>query len=150
MAKKDVQIEVTNLAEVKASIRQFDKDVGKAMLEAVWKMALAVETVAKGRLAGTLGSAKHYITGRLASSVHWEMNKKSNDEFKPLNDEDRNLGVSSEDDEAIVGTNVSYASKIEYDYDSFLRFAAEKNEPKFIKESEDAINKLQKTREYKD
>jgi hypothetical protein len=44
--------------------------------------------------------------------------------------------------EALVGTNVEYAHKIEFDYDSFLQFAANrqaKNLPKRVNEELDKL-----------
>ena len=140
---KDVSIEIENLAEVKASFKKYGKDATKAVMNAVNRTGLSIESDAKRRLRGLLGSAKHWITGRLASSVHMETKKENT--FNPIKDsktKDGSLGVKIGELEAVVGTNVEYADKIEFDYDSFIRFAAERNEPKFQKTMEDELNKL--------
>jgi len=142
---KDISIEIVNLEEVKKSFRKYGKDAGKAVIRAVNKAGLNIESDAKRRLKGLLGSARHWVTGRLASSVHTEM--KGENTFVPIKDSksgDSNLGVQTGETEAVVGTNVEYASKIEFDYDSFIRFAAERNEPKFQKLVEQELNKLNK------
>ena len=150
MAKKDVQIEVTNLAEVKASIRQFGKDADKTMDSVIWKTALGIELVSKNLLRGLMHSARHYVTGRLATSVHIETADENT--FEPIKDskaEDRSLGVNLGKFEAAVGTNVEYAQKIE-DIDSFIRWPGENYEPKLVKEAEKQYNEMIAKKEFND
>ena len=43
-----------------------------------------------------------------------------------------------------MGTNVEYADKIEFDYDSYIRFAGENAEPKLVKEGIKELDKITK------
>lgn len=133
-------------ASVKAfdkSVKQYGKKAIEAFKRAMMRTALAIESDAKKRLRGRLGSAKHWVTGRLASSVHTEM--KGENTFKACKDSksrDGSLNIPYDDMEGIVGTNVEYAEKIENDYDSFLRFAAERQQKNFPKRVEEEINRI--------
>ena len=147
MSKKDVVIEVINLKEVTADMRKFGRESLQAIKNAVYTTGLGIATIAKGRLNGSLGSVRHWVSGRLASSVHMET--KGTNTFTPIKDSqagDGELNIPFEEDEAIVGTNVEYAPKIEFEYDSFLRFAGENKEPEFVKEAEKSLNELMKKR----
>jgi len=139
----NIELDPQSVREVNKSLRQYGQKAVDAIKTAVMRTALAIESDAKRRLNGMLGSAKHWVTGRLASSVHTEMEGLNS--FDPIVDSksgDESLGVPFEEMEGIVGTNVEYAEKIENDYDSFLRFAGERQEKNFKKRVEEEMNKI--------
>jgi len=139
----NIELDPQSVKEVNKSLRQYGQKAVDAIKTAVMRTALAIESDAKRRLNGMLGSAKHWVTGRLASSVHTEMEGLNS--FDPIVDSksgDESLGVPFEEMEGIVGTNVEYAEKIENDYDSFLRFAGERQEKNFKKRVEEEMNKI--------
>jgi len=139
----NIELDPQSVREVNKSLRQYGQKAVDAIKTAVMRTALAIESDAKHRLNGMLGSAKHWVTGRLASSVHTEMEGLNS--FDPIADSksgDESLGVPFEEMEGIVGTNVEYAEKIENDYDSFLRFAGERQEKNFKKRVEEEMNKI--------
>ena len=138
-----IEVDKKSAEAVKKSISQYGKKAVNAVIQGVRRTAFAIESDAKRRLKGELGSAKHWITGRLAASVHTEMDGiNSFESIKDSKSEDSNLGISVDKMESIVGTNVEYAQKIEFEYDSFLRFAGEKQSKKFSKRVEEEINKI--------
>jgi len=139
----NIELDPQSVREVNKSLRQYGQKAVDAIKTAVMRTALAIESDAKRRLNGQLGSAKHWVTGRLASSVHTEMEGLNS--FDPIVDSksgDESLGVPFEEMEGIVGTNVEYAEKIENDYDSFLRFACERQRKNFKKRVEQEMNKI--------
>lgn len=150
---KDVSIELVNLKEVQASINNYGNDARTAVIKAIHLTGKAIESTAKLRLRGRLDSARHWVTGRLTTSVHMEHNMDYKDKNTYKSDDssgavDGILGIQLEDMEAAVGTNVEYAGKIEFDYDSFLRYAAEKQEPKYIKQMTEEFNKIAAERKF--
>ena len=141
----DIEVDKSSADLVKKGLRKFDGDIKQAIISAVHATALRIESVAKLRLRGALGSAKHWVTGRLASSVHTEM--KGVNTFKAGQSSqsgDGRLGVNIGELEAAVGTNVEYADKIEFNYDSFLRYAGENASRGLIKEGVRRINEITK------
>lgn len=139
----NIELDPQSVRDVNKSLRQYGQKAVDAIKTAVMRTALAIESDAKRRLNGQLGSAKHWVTGRLASSVHTEMEGLNS--FDPIVDSksgDESLGVPFEEMEGIVGTNVEYAEKIENDYDSFLRFACERQRKNFKKRVEQEMNKI--------
>jgi len=145
VSKQFVNIEVDRASAkaLQSSMKQYGRRAIKAITDGIKRTALAIETDAKRRLNGQLGSAKHWITGRLAASVHTEMEGlNSFDAVAESKQKDSNLQETVSDMEGIVGTNVEYADKIEFDYDSFLRFAAERQSRKFSKRVEQELNKI--------
>ena len=110
-----VEIDPVSYKGLQADLQKYGKDAEKAVTTAVLKTALSIETIAKQRLRGMFGSAKHWITGRLASSLHYEMTGKNS--FKGSKDSqpgDGKLNETVKQGEAIVGTNVDYAMPIEF------------------------------------
>lgn len=87
----------------------------KAIRTAVVKTCYSTESTAKKRLRGMMGSAKHWITGRLASSVHTEIeginNYQSGKDSMPG---DGNLDEPIGFLNGVVGTNVDYGPSIEF------------------------------------
>jgi len=124
-------------------LKNYGKSAISAVKRAVDFTGLRVETIAKQRLRGEFGSRKHWITGRLASSVHYETKGKNS--FKPVKDSqagDGNLNETIGDLECVVGTNVDYGPKIEFEYDRFLGYAAEQGEKIFEKRIEEELNAI--------
>ena len=139
-----IELDQNSVNDVNKSFRDYGKKAAKALKDAILLTGYAIVSDAKNRLNGRLGSAKHWITGRLASSVHVESKGVNSFKMESKDSEvkDGSLGVSIADDEAVVGTNVHYAPKIEFDYDSFLRFAGERQEKKFAQRVTKELNKI--------
>ena len=140
-----VEIDKASAERVNRDLKRYGMAAAKAVMDAILRTAYAIETDAKNRLNGKLGSARHWVTGRLASSVHVETDRINS--FVPITDSksgDRSLNAPVSGAEALVGTNVEYAHKIEFDYDSFLQFAANrqaKNLPKRVNQELDKVAK---------
>ena len=111
-----IELDQKSVNEVNRSLRDYGKRAGRALMDAILKTGLAIETDAKSRLKGELGSAKHWITGRLATSVHMESKEMNSFRMESHASKlsDGTLRVAIADDEAVVGTNVKYASDIEF------------------------------------
>jgi hypothetical protein len=155
----DIQVDQKSIDTVLKSFDEYGVDAAKALGNAIYRTALNIESDAKRRLRGQLGSAKHWVTGRLASSIHTEtkgyVNYKiggesaivsgtsftGNDHSQP---EDSNFGMQVDDLEALVGTNVVYGPRIETDFDPFITFATNRRSPELPKKIEDELNKLAK------
>lgn len=139
----DIEVDRASLAKVNASIKSYGVDAAKALMRGLWRGALNIETDAKLRLDGRLGSARHWVTGRLASSVHSEV--KGDNSFTPIPESgtgDGSFGIPMQDLEVYVGTNVNYGPKIEFEYDSFINFSVTKNTPKLSEYIEKELNKI--------
>ena len=83
-------------------------------------------TLAKNKL-----KVDHHVkTGRLRNSIGWMTAKKNIGKYKDKNGKSYNgsLSVSLGDNEAAIGTNVEYASRIELMYDSFLYWAVKNSD----------------------
>ena len=142
----EIEVDQKSINLVNKSLKQYGVEAAKALMDAIFLTAIEMETDAKKRLNGQLGSAKHWITGRLASSVHAEVKGKNT--FNGTNASepaDGSLGVPVGDLEAIVGTNVEYGPKIEFGYDSFIQFASVKNAPNLPKWVTKKLNDLAKS-----
>ena len=88
-----IDCEILGVSGVVSDFKKYGSEAEKAIDIAVKKTGLAVESDAKKRLKGMFGSAKHWISGRLASSIY---NRKI------------------QNGERIVGTDVKYAPYIEF------------------------------------
>ena len=140
----DIQVDQKSIDTVLKSFDEYGVAAAKALGNAIYRTALNIESDAKRRLNGQLGSAKHWITGRLASSVHTEIKGKNSFEgVKTSKGEDGSFGLPVDDLEALVGTNVVYGPNIER-LDSFVVFATNKRSPELPKKIEDELNKLAK------
>ena len=119
------------------------------MIKSADKVGLLIQSAAKLRLK----EMKHYITGRLASSIHSEVKEgivQDNGEVSATTFDykaevsgemfDGTLHEEIAPLELIVGTNVEYAEKIEVKYDSYLRFAAELGDSQLQKYVTEQIN----------
>ena len=152
-----VTVDTISYNNLQKDLKEYGIGVGKALMNAALFTGLRIGTIAKQRLKGMLGSAKHWITGRLASSVHMEA--KGVNTFKPEQGSeagDGNLNEPIAEQEVIVGTNVVYAARIEFGFfgadslgrnyaysgESYLRFAGEMGEKIFEEKAITEINKL--------
>lgn len=135
-----VTLDSTSQKETVNALRKFGKDSAKVIKDVVNAAAANIESDAKEKIKAD----KHIVTNRLRASIHAEY--KTDQQYMYKDDENENFDGALHENfgelEAIVGTNVSYASKIEFMYDSFLRWAAEKQKPIFIRKMTDALNKL--------
>ena len=64
------KIEIEGVDELINSFGRYRREAAMAVQKAVDKTSKAVETDAKSRLKGMLGSEKHWITGTLAKSIY--------------------------------------------------------------------------------
>lgn len=160
-----VTLDTKSYEDTIVALKTFGKDAEKALKRAVDGTALNIESDAKKKLKND----RHWITGRLATSVHAEKKPNENHGEYSLNERFGDL-------EAIVGTNVVYAASIEFGSkphiiepknkkflrfniggawifakrvnhpgfkgSSFLRWAAEKNKPVFEKKVTEELNKV--------
>lgn len=135
-----VELDQKSLNATLNAFKKFGKDSEKVIKDVVDAVAINMSTDAKVKLK----TDGHIVTGRLWSSVHPEY--KPNVTYNYKDDEDESFDGSLKENfgalEAIVGTNVTYAGKIEFMYDSFLRWAAEKQRPLFLKRMNEALNNL--------
>lgn len=138
--KVSVELDQKSLNRTLKALDEFGKDAEKVVKDVVNRTALDIETDAKNKLK----SDGHIVTGRLRASIHAELtpNESYNYSDKDGKAFDGSLNEDFGELEAIAGTNVEYGPKIEYDYDSFMRFSAEKNKGKFLKRMRDGLNKL--------
>ena len=144
-----ISIEVDSVSHdgLRDDLKKYGIEAKKAIDKAVKSTSLFIAKTAKQRLHGMLGSAKHYITGRLATSIHPQY--KSGESFSytaPGTNEnfDGTLGEEVGELEAIVGTNVEYAPKIEFEKDQFLGYAGLQGEKYLEDRVIIELNKLQK------
>lgn len=150
-----MSVELIGADDLQKDLKKYGKDGEKAISKAISDTSKAIETDAKNRLRGNLGSDKHWIYGALGRSIY-------------------NRVVNAM--EKVVGTPVKYAPYIEFgigemvftnmDFsaeakavaaqykgkkkvkgfkgDSFLNWAAINQEKKFQKRIEDNLNALNK------
>ena len=123
MSKPLVHIELDekSAAHVRQALKEYDKDSEGAIMRAILLLGKNIEVGAKMRLNGMLGSAKHWVTGRLANSIHTETKTvntygeiKIGKSPEVTGANDGNLGIPVGELEAVVGTNVEYAADIEF------------------------------------
>ena len=141
----DIEVDQKSLNNVLKDYKTYGVKAAKALWNGLTRTAFAVETDAKRRLTGELGSARHIVTGRLRASVHTEF--KGENSYKGIGaskPSDANLNTPVGDLEAIVGTNVEYAQKIEFDYDSFMQFAGLRQAKQLPKRVEEELKKIKK------
>lgn len=117
-----ITIELQGQKEVNSVLRDFEKKSGEALMTAIKLTGLRIESASKTRLR----ERKHWITGRLASSIHSEVKEgvvgqtltvsrakhKYSDEKG--NSYDGAFNEPLGDLELAVGTNVKYAGAIEH------------------------------------
>ena len=141
-----IKIEIEGQAELMKDFEQYEKEAQKALVQATLIIANKVRNDSITRLKGGLGSAKHWITGRLQSSIHIQKKGDESYSYKDDNNQSFEGGIKTEIavGEVIVGTNVEYAANIEFNKDSFLNYAAVRNAPKFKTELIRLLNKIKK------
>jgi hypothetical protein len=139
-----IEVDTVSYNGLREDLKRFGEGARLAIKRAVDFTGLRVETIAKERLKGLRGSLKHWITGRLASSVHYETKDKNS--FKPgrySEGQDGKLDETVTNElECIVGTNVVYGPKIEFEYDSYLGYAAQEGEKILIERIEKELNSI--------
>lgn len=144
MAGVNIMVDTISYEELKKDLKEYGKEAEKALWRSIKFTGLRMETIAKERLRGLYGSAKHWITGRLISSIHNEV--KGNTSYSYKDDDGKvfsgDLGEPLNDMELVVGTNVIYAAKIEFEHDRFIGYAAEKGEVILEQRLEKELNKL--------
>lgn len=135
-----VELDQGSMRTTITALRKFGKDAERAIKDVVDRTALAIETDAKEKLKAD----GHIVTGRLRGSIHAELKNSASYTYKDDHGKtfDGALKQQMTKLEAVAGTNVSYAPKIEFNYDSFLRWAAEKQKPLFVKRMQEALNRL--------
>lgn len=135
-----VELDQGSMRTTITALRKFGKDAEKVIKNVVDRTALAIETDAKEKLKAD----GHIVTNRLRASIHAELKNGAAHTYKDDGGKtfDGVLKQQMTELEAVTGTNVSYGPKIEFNYDSFLRWAAEKQKPLFIKRIQEALNKL--------
>jgi phage gpG-like protein len=130
-------------------LEMFKEHAGEAVKRGVDRTAIAMESDAKTRLEGGLGGKRRILTNRLRASVHAELKEGES------HGED-NLNVPIASDEAVVGTPVVYANRIEFGFKgtdklgrkynqdgmSYMGFAAVKQAKEFVRRVEQELNKL--------
>jgi hypothetical protein len=94
-----IGVEITGTQELISDFKGYEKEAEQAINKAVTDTAKAIETDAKRRLQGQLGSKRHWITGNLAKSIY-------------------NRIVQSM--EKVVGTKLPYAPYIEFGTGDFV------------------------------
>jgi len=138
---------VTGLGDLFKKFHELSGSCDKAIKKAVDRTALAIETDAKNKLK----SDGHIITGRLRASIHAEI--KEGQSFTYTDNGGKSFDGAIDESfgelEAIAGTNVEYAPYIEYGTrffsgDSFLGWAAQKQEKLLRLRVEDELSKLLK------
>ena len=144
-----ITIEIYGEKEVIDALRDFKAESDKMLMDAFIKVGLDIQSAAKLRLK----EMRHWVTGRLASSIHSEVREGcvlpggkiggTTYEYTAEVTGERFDGTLHEEIaplELIVGTNVEYAEKIEVKYDSYLRFAAELGDSQLQKYVTEQIN----------
>ena len=172
-----LELDKASQQQYNRSLRDYGKKAEKAIKDGIVKTCMSIETIAKQRLSGMMGSAKHIITNRLRASVHMEV--KGMNSFRAVKDSkvsDGSLNVSIGNMEGVIGTNVDYAEAIENGFapheikprhakvlvfkkggkmiftkkvnhpgfkgESYLRFAAEKEQTIFPDRIVEELNKI--------
>lgn len=142
-----VNIKVEGVDGLLKDFEKYGQEAKKAIKKAVDRTALAIETDAKKKLKAD----RHIITGNLYASIHRE--KKTGE-----NHGDYSLDEPIGEMEAITGTNVVYAARIEFGFkgtdsagrtynqgpSSYLGYAALKQEKLNLERVEEELNKLNK------
>jgi hypothetical protein len=103
-----IQAEIIGADGVVRDLEKYGKEAGKAIKKAVDDTAKAIESDAKKRLNGMMGSAKHWITGTLAKSVHKQLSASGD------------LATNLDPFESAVGSNLKYAPYIEFGTGDFV------------------------------
>jgi hypothetical protein len=110
-----VEIDSVSYDNLQRDLKQYGIKAKKAINDAVKYTALYVQKIAKQRLHGGEGSARHIQTARLVTSIHAEMSDFNSFQGTGASKEgDGKLSANPGELESIVGTNVDYAPAIEF------------------------------------
>ena len=122
------RVDLVGERQLIARIERLPRRLKREVKRIVQKVAIVdIESGAKRKLT----QDGHIDSGALRSSIHSEFNTGR-----------RILSGSIKELEAIIGTNLSYANRIEYDFDSYVLYAFNQAKPVFIRELENAIRGL--------
>lgn len=107
-----IQVDQQSQRNVANALIRFGKEAEKTIRDVVNRTALAIETDAKNKLK----TDGHIITSRLRSSIHAETTNGQKFSYSDKDgiSYDGSLGEKLENLEAAAGTNVEYASAIEF------------------------------------
>ena len=124
----NIQINLLNIAQIQGNANRLSRKIKKELQQAVRKVALVnIEGGAKRKIT----QDRHVDTGRLRASIHTE--------YKGSR---RILSAGNIGDlEAVVGTNLPYANRIEYDFDSYLLYAFDQAKPILLREFESILRR---------
>ena len=119
MANVNITSSILNLAQLQGNANRLKRKTKKEIQAHVRRIALVnIEGGAKRKIT----QDGHIDTGRLRASIH--------SEWKGTR---RILTVGKIGDlEAVVGSNVPYANRIEYDFDSYILYAFEQAQRPFV------------------
>jgi phage gpG-like protein len=138
-----IHVDPESQQRVNNDFKKYGVKAAQALKDAIAAVAFEMETHAKDRLRGNLGSERHIVTARLMTSVHTEM--KGDNSFKPIQTSeagDGSFNIPIGESESLIGTNVEYANNIEYNYDSFIRDAAVKQGAKLPQRIKQFFDKI--------
>jgi len=113
-----IKIEERSYRDFQRKIGRMETVVVEWTYEAMIKFLTNAQTLAKNKLK----SDGHIVYGRLRNSIYVKEKSGKNEGTYTANGKQYNnkLEIQLKEDEAAVGTNVEYAEKIEFIYDSFL------------------------------
>lgn len=150
-----LKIEAVNVEEVIASLKDSGKECDDIIIKATADTAMAIESIAKKRLRGQLGSRKHWIHGAagLAGSIYRRVDKKEGIvgtgkhyapyiEFGTGDDVFKNFDFDAETKSYAAQFRGRGIRKVNIKGDSYLFFAAKDQEKEFYRRIEEGINKL--------
>jgi phage gpG-like protein len=106
--------EVSGVMELQRKLGATQKQIHSAVKSGIDRTALAMEKDAKDKLK----SDGHIITNRLRASVHAELKEGENYQYSDNNGQsfDGSLNLDVGKLEAVIGTNVVYALRIEFGF----------------------------------
>lgn len=150
-----LKVEAVNVDEAIASLKDFGKECDEVILKATADTAMAVESIAKKRLRGQLGSRKHWIHGAagLAGSIYMRVEEKEGIvgtgkhyapyiEFGTGREVFKNFDFDAEAKSNAAQYRGRGIRKVNISGDSYLYFAAKDQEKEFYRRIEEGINKL--------
>jgi phage gpG-like protein len=119
--------EVSGVMELQRRLGATQEQIHVAVKRGIDRTALAMETDAKNKLK----SDGHIITNRLRASIHAEL--KDQEQFTYSNNQgesfDGSLNLDIGKLEAVIGTNVVYAKRIEFGFNGTDSLGRKYNQP---------------------
>ena len=122
----ELEIDKASLKNLNKNMDIIKKEYPKEAWKMVVKMLFDMKFLAQQKLKGD----KHIVTSRLRNSIVVKTPKRSESDDLNYQDNKGNSfdadlkSVKLEQDEGVFGTNVEYAGKIEFLYDSFIYWAS--------------------------